>query len=136
MGMIRRVAQQQVQEGRALQFKVRDADYGDGDSVHVQAQGRSTNRSYGASSNIPFSNELGAFLGGLHQAGALYEAGSLATEQTGYMRLNVRQNGHSLIFTGEVERAPIFAYPLVSDGRIEFEVDIDDLPEEIADALA
>lgn len=136
MSPIRRVGQPQAQESRRLQFKVREPGYGDGDAVHLQASGRQVNRSYGAASNVPFSDELGSFLGGLHQAGALPHVTSLATSRGGYMSLDVRRNGDSFVLSGPVEDAPLFAYSFVQNGRIEFEVDGEDLPSNIRESLS
>ena len=136
--MIRRVGQPRVEEGRFIQFNNRQGyNSADGDAVHFQARGQRVNRDYGAAGEVPYSNEFGAFLGGLRQSGALPIAPSLAGTGREYNRLEVRDSDDGFIFSAEFSGTPpIFAYPFVSNGRIEFEVDADDLPEELVDALS
>lgn len=136
MSPIRQVGQPQAQETRFVQFVVRGEDYGE--QVHIQARGRGTNRGYGGAANVGFDTELGGLLGGLHQAGVLPEATSLATSKDDYVRMEVRRNGGSFIFSAEADEAPIFAYRFWNraTGRVEFEVDGDELPASIRDALS
>lgn len=133
---VRRVGQQPQVEGRFIQFTIRPDD---GEAVHVQVSGRTTNREYGAAAEIPFDSELGSLLAGLHQSDTITQEYSLAGTGRLYSRMAVRPGGNgAFIFSATLNGndRPLFAYPFLNGSTIEFEVDAHDLPEYVAQALS